>query len=119
MPSLATEIRDQLARFLAEEAPLAEFWDWLMPQTWDVDQEVDQGSTDLAYDIQLLLFEFSDDLWTEEDLKSRLRALAPDYQIVLDIVPSPQQTASSATTITGLVMGLNSPAAVQLAMVSG
>ena len=81
MPSLSAEIRDRLAHYLAEEMPLSAFWEWFMSQTWDIGQDVDQRIADLAYDIQLLLFEFSDGVWTEEELKSRMRAYSHNTAI--------------------------------------
>lgn len=97
MPSLAIDIHDHLARYLAEEMSLSEFWDWFMPQTWDVGHDVDQATAGTAYDIQLLLFEFSDDLWTEDELRDRLRWFARDYQTTL--------TSSSITDPTTIQTG--------------
>jgi hypothetical protein len=124
-PSFGVDFREHLARYLAEEIQLSAFWDWFMRRTWEASDDVDQSTAALAYDVQLLLFEFSDGLWTELELRDRLRALVTDYHTTLTSSGDPQaptvRTGSSVTIsmVRGWVADLRSLAGGQSATASG
>jgi hypothetical protein len=96
-----------------------------MRRTWEASDDVDQSTAALAYDVQLLLFEFSDGLWTELELRDRLRALVTDYHTTLTSSGDPQaptvRTGSSVTIsmVRGWVADLRSLAGGQSATASG
>jgi hypothetical protein len=80
--SLDFNIREQLARYLANEISLREFGDWFFPETWDEDQLRDLALVNLVYGIKLRLAEFSHGDWTENELRSLLRPFIEKFDIV-------------------------------------
>ena len=71
----ATEIREQLTRFLAHEQPLNSFVEWLTRNTWNIHRE-DAEVRGLAGSIELEIAEYSNGHLTAEELRSRLDVLA-------------------------------------------
>jgi hypothetical protein len=71
--SLTADIRERVTAFLAGELTRTQFQDWLVANTWDVEQRGDPQATDLTYEIKLALAEHSrgDISWAE--LQDRLR----------------------------------------------
>lgn len=72
---LESAIRDRLTHYLAGQASLDEFKDWLLGATWNVDDRDEPVAMDLTYDIQLLLAEYSSEGFPEADLRHQLRPL--------------------------------------------
>jgi len=91
-PSLGTEFRDQLRRYLSGDLSLAEFEDWFVPRTWNIHQVGDPGLADLAYEIDLRLAEYSNGHRTENDLKEVLGAAL--WTIRAHLGAAPQRTGS-------------------------
>lgn len=79
--SLDVEIRSQLAKYLADEQSLEEFVAWFSPHTWNIQQSAPAPITELAYTIDLLLSEYSEGGWTEEQFRAQLRPLIEDYSV--------------------------------------
>ncbi len=75
-PSLASEIRDHLARYVEGELSLSALDEWFVPATWDVDRTADRVAIDLTYEIVLRLAEYSNGDCTEQELKALLRPLS-------------------------------------------
>ena len=71
----ATEIREQLTRFLAHEQPLNSFVEWLTRNTWNI-HRADAEVRELAGSIELELAEYSNGHLTAKELRSKLSALA-------------------------------------------
>jgi hypothetical protein len=57
--SLAVDIRERVTTFLAGELTRPEFQEWLVANTWNVEQSGDPQATDLTYEIRLALAEHS------------------------------------------------------------
>ncbi|MGH2616902.1 MAG: hypothetical protein ACRDJC_16845 [Thermomicrobiales bacterium] len=57
--SPTSAIRDQIIALLTDEISLAEFQDWLVGATWDVEQHADPDAADLTYSSKLALAELS------------------------------------------------------------
>src|SRR5687768_10744942 len=94
-PSLDVAIREQLARYLRGEMSIAEFEDWFIPATWNVDQVGNDVARELTYEIQLRLAEFSYPHWTEAELKELLIPLVHHYRMRLGDVPRSRAHLSS------------------------
>lgn len=69
-----SEIRENLSRYLEGAISLREFEDWFLPGTWNIHRLGDQSAQNLAYGIGLLLAEFSNRDWTENELRQQLKA---------------------------------------------
>jgi hypothetical protein len=86
-PSLDNEIRDNLASYLLREISLSDFEDWFVSASWNVVQSKNQDSIDLVYEIELLLAEFSNGDWSEEELKDNFRPLVSNISATIGNVP--------------------------------
>lgn len=75
------EIRAKLAEYLAGQISLDRFQQWFVPETWDIENSRDVIASDLAHEIQLRLAEFSDNHWTEGELRRRLSPLTESYSV--------------------------------------
>jgi hypothetical protein len=71
----ATEIREQLTRFLAHEQPLNSFVEWLTRNTWNI-HRADAEVRELTGSIELELAQYSNGHLTAKELRSKLSALA-------------------------------------------
>jgi hypothetical protein len=78
--SLALNIRRKLADYLAGQMSLAEFKDWFVGATWDVDSSGDPDAINLTYEVWHVLSEFDVDQ-NVNDLHRALEAMiAPATQ---------------------------------------
>ena len=74
LASLELEIREAVTHYIAGRISLRQFQEWLAPQTWDIDSKIETGQLrKLVNEIDLLLAEFANDHWTEEELKHKLQ----------------------------------------------
>jgi hypothetical protein len=64
-------VRDQVARYLAEQISLQELHEWIAPRAWQAEE------TAVEHDIELLIAEVSDGSLTEEELRSELYEVVP------------------------------------------
>jgi hypothetical protein len=71
--SLAEDIREQVTAFLAGELTRPQFQEWLVTNTWDVEQRGDPQATELTYEIKLALAEHSRGDISLTELQDRLR----------------------------------------------
>lgn len=67
--SLRDEINNRLSTYLAGQVSLSDFHNWFIPATWNIDSESDRVKR-IAHRLQLLLAEFSNGDWSEEELRS-------------------------------------------------
>jgi hypothetical protein len=81
--TLDIAIREQLARYLANEISLRDFKEWFFCETWDVDQKAGPALTDFIYGIKLDLAEFSHGDWTESELHRLLRASLEEHACLI------------------------------------
>ena len=72
---LDLEIRQQLARYLAKRITLDDFEDWFVAESWNVHRDENTAATDLVFELELRLAEFSNGHWTEDDLRGILQLL--------------------------------------------
>lgn len=79
--SLAFNIHEKLAKYLANEISLNDFEDWFFPETWDITQPQDLNLLNLIYSIKLRLAEFSNHDWSEDQLRSLLGFISANYVI--------------------------------------
>jgi hypothetical protein len=106
--SLLDELRDRISACIAGAATLGEFHDWLIPETWDIDDEPENVKR-LAHRAQLLLAEFATGHRSEEELLSAFWRLVDGASITVAIgrpLPSPEST--TRTERVGIVRELRS-----------
>lgn len=96
-PLVDREIREQLARYLAGEIPLQQLEEWLVRRSWDLHRIANERTHELVAELELLLAEFSNGDWTEEELRRMLAPLVESYTV--QVGPWPPRTGSSAQTI--------------------
>ena len=70
--SLAIAIREQVASFLSGNLTLSQFQEWLVANTWDVEEHADPHATDVTYEIKLALAEHSRGDISQTQLQDRL-----------------------------------------------
>jgi hypothetical protein len=69
------QIREAVMHYIAGGISLRQFQEWFAPHTWNIDSRAgaDDDLRRLANDVDLLLAEFSNGHWTEEELRSKLQ----------------------------------------------
>lgn len=75
MNTLWNNIRENLIDYITGKIPLSNFEDWLVPASWNVHQNEDRSTTNLVFAIELKLAEYSNGLWTEDELKEHFHFL--------------------------------------------
>ena len=71
--SLAVGMRERVTAYLSGAITRAQFQDWLIANTWDVEQRGDPQVTDLTYEIKLALAEQSRGDISRTELHDRLQ----------------------------------------------
>jgi hypothetical protein len=71
--SLAVGMRERVTAYLAGEPTRFQFREWLVANTWDVEQRGDPQATDMTYEIKLALAEQSRGAISRTELDDRLR----------------------------------------------
>ena len=79
-PSLEKEIRDAVLEYVSGAMPVRRFQEWFASRTWDVD--ADDETRRLLNEIDLLLAEFSNRDWTEDELKNNLQQHRRSVQLL-------------------------------------
>jgi hypothetical protein len=74
-------IRGELASYLTGEQSLREFNSWFFPETWDIHQWAPVQVQDMVSKITLLLDEYSSGVWSETDLKAKLRPFVTSIEV--------------------------------------
>jgi len=74
--ALENQIREHLRRYLGNQISLEAFEEWLVPNTWNLEQTGDTAAENLVYDTEFLLAEHSSGLSTIEELRRSLRGLS-------------------------------------------
>jgi hypothetical protein len=70
--SLAIAIREQVNSFLSGNLTLPQFQEWLVANTWDVEERGDAHATDVTYEIKLALAEHSRGDISGDELRDRM-----------------------------------------------
>ncbi len=91
-PSTDKELRAWLTRYVSGRVSLRDFQEWLAPRAWILDADEAPEQARLADRIELLLAEWSNGHWTEDELKERLGA----YAVRVDVESPLLQRLSSS-----------------------
>ena len=75
------KLKNKLSEYIAGEITLSEFKDWFVPTYWNVHKRDDEELSNLVYDIELRLAEYSNGDWTESELKGLLLFIIRDVDI--------------------------------------
>lgn len=85
---MESELREEMAKVVAQEASLEHLYRWLMARNWNVLRDSDSAAVDLAVDVEELLVEWSNQDRSREDvllaLSLRLRNLDMSALVVED-----------------------------------
>jgi len=73
--SIALDIRDRLARYLAGARSLTDLRLWLASAVWDIEGSGDQCAVSLLHALELGLAEYATGDWTEAELQELFRPL--------------------------------------------
>ncbi len=73
--SIALDIRDRLARYLAGALSLTDLRLWLASAAWDIEGSGDQRAVSLLHALALGLAEFSNGDWTDAELQELVQPL--------------------------------------------
>ena len=85
MNALEKQIRVKLIEYYTGEKSLAELRSWLAPILWDLGDTAPTGLRQLAYEVALLLDEYSYGHWTEDGLRrefAKLLQLQSDFRLI-------------------------------------
>ena len=96
MTPLDLEIRSRLADYLGGKTGLQEFQRWFAPQAWNIEKRADLAIADLVREIELLLAEFANGDWTEEELSAKLHPFVTAYSFSIG---APVVTSSESPVI--------------------
>jgi hypothetical protein len=75
MPN-ASQIRSKLAEWIDGGISFREFEDWFVPETWNLENEVDPEAEALAADIDMAISEYGSGGSNKDELRAALAALA-------------------------------------------
>jgi hypothetical protein len=71
----SSQIKEQLAQFLARRISLDTFEDWLVQNTWDIHRSGSIAAESLAFAVEESLSEYSSQHLSERELRSELSTL--------------------------------------------
>ena len=83
------EIREWLGRYLNRDISLHDFQAWFVPVLWNIEQTHNAKAIELAGEVELRLAEYTNDHWTEDELRSKLQPLVSLYET--EYIPPAQQ----------------------------
>lgn len=92
------EVRDQLISLLSGDVSLDDFEDWLTTSSWNMHQHSPRAAQELVGDIELALFEYSNGLLDEDQLRMRLLSLAGNIYVPIPEHPSRPSVISGTTS---------------------
>ncbi len=90
----ASQIKEQLARFLNGEIDLDVFEDWFVQSTWNIHQSGSAAAEDLTFAVEESLAEYSSRHIDEQKLRSELSQILEAETRSVDIVDAPQTVYS-------------------------
>ncbi len=73
--SIALDVHDRLARYLAGARSLTDLRLWLASAAWDIEGSGDQRAVSLLHALKLGLAEYANGDWTEAELQELFRSL--------------------------------------------
>lgn len=100
----ASEIHEQLVRFLVREIALNKFERWFAQNTWNIHLHGNESAQELTYAIELRLSEHSSGHLTDDELRKELLPFAERYTADIslgdiDLGSEPVSATSSDSTL--------------------
>ena len=95
------ELRHKLLKVLQNELSLREFGDWFIPRSWNFDENTTPVLKSLVADIELLLAEYSNQDWTDEELRAKIAPLIDTYRADYSFNRPQDQSPSIVATFSG------------------
>lgn len=86
---IESELRQQIAHVVANHAPLAELYRWLMAHNWNVLRNSDASAAQLAVDVEDSLVEWSDGLQPESEVIQSLTDLLNNIAVTEPVEATP------------------------------
>ncbi|MHB1756473.1 MAG: hypothetical protein ACYCT9_03060 [Leptospirillum sp.] len=95
--NISNLIRVKLADYIQGNISLRAFEDWIVPNSWNM-SHLPSDAQDLSSDIELLLAEFSNGDWTEDEIKNLMEPLLRSVHIVTPKAQKPFHAESISQT---------------------
>lgn len=83
--SLEQQIREAVRQYIAGVIALRQFQEWFAPQTWDLPAAEGDEVRALVNEIDLLLAEFQNGHWTEQELRTKFQQYRSIVQPMADV----------------------------------
>lgn len=83
--SFEHELHARVTAYVSGRSSLREFQEWFVPVAWALDERENPDQVLVAGAIELLLAEWSNGHWTEDELKEKLS----EYAVDVEVFPSP------------------------------
>jgi len=99
MPPLDIDIRDKIVSYLLDDISIEQLEDWFVSASYNFLQKENKNIVDLVSDIGLLLAEYSNGDWSENELKNFLRPMVESYSVYIDYIPVLKYGASAAQVL--------------------
>ena len=81
MTGLDVEQREKISRYLSDDLTLEAFYRWFTPEAWNIHQRADRQTAEVFHEVDLLLAEFAQGDWDEQEVKRRLTPFVTTYVI--------------------------------------
>jgi hypothetical protein len=97
----ASQIRNELAFYIAGVISLDNFEDWFAMQSWNVEHEGSKAAEDLTYEIEACLTEYMSRFISEKQLRKQLQQLiyaetkTAEISVGQGYLPQPQFTVTA------------------------
>jgi len=72
------DLENKLKDYIAGDITLSEFEGWFVPAYWNIHHRRDDDLSQIVYEIELRLAEYSNGDWSEEELKGLLLFIMRD-----------------------------------------
>jgi hypothetical protein len=82
-------VRRRLANYLAGKTTLRAFRRWFYPATWDIDGWAPASLKELVYEVKLLLAEYSNGDWTEDEFPTKMSVIIGSYEANVGVKKQP------------------------------
>lgn len=93
--SFEHELHAHVVAYVSGRRPLREFQEWFAPAAWALDERESPDDAHLAGAVELLLAEWSNGHWTEDELKEKLS----EYAVDVEVLPSPLLQRSTSAVV--------------------
>jgi len=94
------QIREAIVRYLAEEISIQDFKDGFVPVAWQIEETNNRIAIELAHEIELILAEYGNGDWTEDEVRNGLRPFIQSYNVNISAPSSISTSIGSITTAT-------------------